>query len=301
MQMRTTSSVALAAIALAATLNAGAQMGDHPAIGAWNGNGKAGNRLEIVVDDVSSDQTVNGSRCYWFSNKGMRANRLEDSLAHAVGDRIRWREGRFRVSFNAENARTAKWTSRTTAGPDSTTVRLRPMEKTRCTDRFKFDAQIPDDDTNIETAGANPIIGVWEGTWIGGTGRVGLIIDSVNEQGRARGRYCTRIVEDEGGKPGRKGQMTLWDIETQTFPGRADEQGNLTFSVGWWINDEHVKDTLTFRPDDGRLRLDYQTDGKPWRKATLFPGHHERGCVHRTTPNPAKRSRQYDQMAGHGR
>ena len=123
----------------------------------------------------------------------------------------------------------------------------------------------------------------------GGRNRIGLIVERIDERGWAFGRYCTHIIDDENGKHGGVGQMTLWDIQPDMFDGRVvGEHGNLEFHTMWWREGKLLKNRLKFWHDYGLLRLDYEVAGKLRLRGALHRGHYEHGCVHRTTARPVK-------------
>ena len=281
----------IAALAWAMTTAALAQ--EHPTVGAWNGTGKSGSRIEIVVDNDRETGAVTGSWCFHFVNKGIRTNTLERSKARWIGRTVRWEQGETHVVVTPEPGgvlwRQWYWQKMMEK------TKLTPMTTARCTDRFLFDAETPAADaaTTQETT-SNPIVGVWEGTWNRSVNRVGLVIESVDENGSATGRYCTRIINTEDKKHGNLGQMTLWDIWPTGRSGRVTENGELSFEIKWPKKKKTTKERFTFTPDNGVLHLAYKWKGKPWATGTLQRGHHELGCVHRTTPRPSGRSRPYE-------
>ena len=256
--------------------------GPHPAVGAWQGVGAKGQVVEIVVREARPNGRVTGTRCYRTANHLMRANTLEGSKARADGNTIRWRERPWGFTLRAIRGR-AQLEERT-KGKKTSITRLSAMRTTQCSDRFRFDAAVPPTEPEQESE-EHPLLGSWEGTWAGKRNRIGLSIESV-EGGQAIGRYCIRTIE---GEAGREGEIVLWDIHPEAFPGEVNNKGQLTMMNRL---SERVVERVTITPDYGRLGVNVRTEsGSREGRGGLHRNHHERGCTHRTTPRPSARTR----------
>ena len=159
---------------------------------------------------------------------------------------------------------------------------MRPM---RCSDRFVLEGTLkPEPEMRRDT----PIVGVW-------TGRVkrrkmewGMRLESVNEQGAVlRGRYCRRWPA--------RGTFEIFDIDPGKSSWIRTEPDRRTAKMTTPFRNERDEHTITINEDD-TMEIAFETNNRNVGGVVkLQRGHREKGCLQRTTPAPALRSRPISQ------
>ena len=172
----------------------------HALAGTWSGTGKAGNEVEVHVEDDGG-----GRWCYWFSNKGMKTNAIKDPT---ISERqIAWHIAGTRTTLTLTgddgNRAVFQADERGVARNLTTMHRARYV---RCLDRFRPEGgPVTVPERGPDTA---PIIGRWTGNWRNGSSKVGVIIARIDSRGRAYGRYCSRWRGKHN-----HGTLTLFDMD----------------------------------------------------------------------------------------
>lgn len=184
---------ATAALALGCQPMAAQTGGDkNTFIGHWAGKNRFRSRIEVRVDDIGDDQTVNGTACWWNTAGVIFGQRLEHvARLSETGLSIRFDIGRgsFHVHRTGER-KAVLWETRLRSDGTLTRplrTRLARTRKDGCAQRYSAEAAAPP----ASASDATPIVGHWTGQW--NDGRVGeMNVTSADAKGNVEGMYCTR-------------------------------------------------------------------------------------------------------------
>ena len=279
-----TIAAALAAVTLTAAWAAGGveAQARHGLEGAWSGRDAKGTTIEVIVEKVLETGKIEGRWCFQYANKGILGGtldkaRLEDPTT------MRWRPGRRVNQLTLKDAgqRRAEWAEVRSAGTKPSPTPMRPMRSMRCSDRFVFEGEHEVKLMQLDDA---PVLGAWSGVNKHRKREGAALFTSVDDQGRIlEGRYCRRWTAT--------GMMDVFDIGPgQAAFGQMTPDGRSVKVTMPWRNGQ-AEHTFTL-DDKGVMRV--KSRG-PWEGGTkntrLERGLREEGCLQRTTPTPAERSR----------
>ena len=254
----------------------------HPLAGTWSGRGEGGQQIEIEINEDAS-----GQWCYWFANGGLASGSIADRVAEA--NTITWWEGdhqKDQLTKSTNRRNEALFVEEASNGARATTP-LRPARSIRCLDRFDL-GQEPGTETQEPQQGEG-LIGTWTGIIFGNDNHIEVRIEAIDEAGMVRGRYCTEAPAESGGI------MTLWDMDPKGgFRARkSKEEDRLQMAIRW---PGSVNEVEMWLDEDGEMRWLIKMDARKFgnkdhRGGWLQRGIQAGGCLQRTTPKPATRTR----------
>ena len=255
--------------------------------GAWRGTTKGGMRMEYMVTKVNLDDTVEGVMCFRYGNRGMRGYSLSEALFEHE-DRITLvdRNRRYRYElFVTDDGKTTVLQSKVKPSKWKRTTQMRPTETTRCLDRFVYDEGTAPVIHRDESS--PPVVGAWAGGWSDERGWMGVVVESIDEKGKATGRYCTRNRVPR--------TMTVWDFgKDAPFKAQASDDGRAVRLIVPWPKTKVRMDFAMTGEDTMELDLrnrNKRTGEEKREVAAMQRGEIEDGCLRRTTRAPAAKRR----------
>lgn len=250
--------------------------GANPFEGTWAGKNRFRPRVEVQIEKVRDDRTIEGTLCWRETSGAIRGQRLEQiAQMSESGLSTHFDMGSGKFHIRTEEGKLVMWETR--VRPNGTLTRpLRTrLGRTRspeCAARYLRETIAASPPPRDE---ANPIVGAWTGRWGDGT-TAEVEVTSATSKWDFDAIYCTRS---------RSGEITIYDLEPRgPLKARFDAD---THSVAFEEKTRggtierrlEVRDGHTARLSRGRMKKRVRANVE---SITMMRGAHDGGCLRRS-------------------